>query len=380
METVFGFTPSNKNEENAMESIMENYPDGSIHKVVCMPNADFADPNSVPSGLVAIHPLDAEVHPDSIPNEMFEYLVVCKIHDEDLTDAKFAGKEENLASSIPQFSKSPPRLVGMRPKSGPDLDTWAPELGKNGYVGIFKQTDGRDAQYYVVARAGAPMACREFKRHVVNGERRQFKDLLLDPAFNYTKNMAKRNAERLAYCAARTLGVHIAQVPDASALAREPHIAKPYRAAPLPGCCQDISAIETFAYQGKKCAGVFHKVRSARKTSKTCFVSAGPHDGITIFNMKGGGSGVGMPVETGRGEPQKSVSESVMRKRARGFTWEARLDDHHPSLLPGAHKTIDNEFLKKMGKLGWRQEGVDNRQVLTPVIVKLGNPELERPK
>lgn len=383
MEEVFDCKPKDDQEQIAMESIMENYPDGSIHKVYSMPNANYSDPNNVPSGIVTIHPVDAVVHPDSVPNEMFEYLVVCKINDpeNELTDDTFRGKEALLAKEIPQYSSQPPRLIGMRPKQGPDLKTWSPELGKNGYAGIYKQIseNGRDSDYFVVVYAGAPVACKEFKKLVVNGEKRKFSEMLMDPSFNYTKDIARRNAERLAYCVSRLLGVQIPQVVDGSAHVSQSYIAKPYRAAPLPGWCQDISAIEPVSYNGKECVGVYHNVRSVKKTTESCFVAAGPYEGITIFNMKGTTKGYGMPADTGRSSTvQRSVSDSTMKKRARGFTWEQRMDDHHPRLVPGKHGRVDDGFLEKMKELGWRQEGVQNRRTLTPVIVKLGNPKIER--
>lgn len=363
MRAIFGVDEGT----DAMEAMFDNYP--QLLKVHQLPNVD----KEIMSGVVAIHKPDTEVHPDSVSNEMFEYLLVCPIHDTDLSDADFDKKK---LEQIPQFSDRPPRLRGVRSHSSVDGAVWAPELGENGYAGIFKQI-GRENKYFVVAKVSAPVACREFRRHIVNGERRKFSELVYDPDYNFTKNLAKRNAERIAYCVARAMGVQIKQVEDVSALAREAYIAKPFRAAPLPGWCQSVSVIEPVSHAGEECMGVFHNARSPQKAAKTCLVNAGPYDGITVFNMRGNNCGVGMPADTGYGKP-KDVSESEMAKRAKAFTWEARGDDFHPELLPGRHNAIDNEFLRKMASLGWKQEGLDDRQTLTPVAVKIGNPEIKR--
>lgn len=386
---VFGFVPAGEQEKIATEAMLENYPNGTLRKVYSFANADFADPERVPSGILSIHPMKARVHPDSVPDELFESLVVCKIHDPShkLGDADFAGKEAQLLEEIPQFSANPPRLFGVAPQNVEDRDvaTWSAEIGENGYVGIFKKLadNHRDNDYYVVVQAGAPVACREFKRGILHREHRTFEELMFDPAYNFTKNIARRNAERLAYCAARAVGCDILKEPDVSAFTPHSYIAQPYRATPRVGLCQTVSSIEPISWGGKRHAAVYHKVRSMNRSQESCFVTAGPYDGVTIFNMRGKTTGLGVPVSTGirnRNVDASKVNEEEMEKRARGFTWEKQTSAYHPELLPGKHARVDDEYLEKMKQLGWKQKGINNRTTLIPVIVKLSNPEIKRAK
>lgn len=385
MEAIFDETPRDQQAQIAMEAMLENYPNDSLIRVMSFPNSNFSDPEKVPSGVLAVHPLDAEIHPDSIPDEMFEYLLVAEIDDPEkkLTDNDFAGKEKLLGDTIPQYSSNPPRLVGLKTKDGDDAKTWSVELGKNGYAGIFKQIspNGRDTDYFVVVKAGAPQACKEFKKLVINGEKRKFADMMMDGNFNYVKHIAKRNAQRLAHCVAKAVGMEtrVPRIPDVSAFTSASYIAQPYRIEPAPGHCQEISTIEPLSFQGQPCVGVYHKVRSSCKSADTCFVMSGPYEGITKFNMRGNATGYGTPVDTGiLGPGDSNVSKAEMERRARGFVWEGKDSGSHPELLPGRHQPVDDKFLQKMKECGWKQEGVENRKMLTPVIVKLGNPELER--
>ena len=370
----------------AMEAIMENYPNGGIDRVISLVNADYADPENVPSGIIMIHPPKAVVHPDSVPNELFEYITVCKIQDKDnhLNDSFFTNKEELLKQGIPQYSATPPRLNGVYAKCGDDASTWEPELGRNGFVGIYKQThiNQRDTDYFVVAKAQVSVAARELKRQLIRSEGRKFQELINDKAFNFTTKLAERNTARLAYCAAKILNVKLEKkIEDIRAHTKAAYIARPFLGVSFAGISQPSSSIENLVWKGQEKVALFHKARSARRLQNIALVYAGPYNGLTIFKLNKSINVTGMPGTT-KTRPDKDlrakVSTETLKRRARGFTWDGKQALSHPMLHPKKFDEVDDNFLKVMKNLGWQQEGVKNRYVLVPIIVKLANPELER--
>jgi hypothetical protein len=359
--------------EGMKEILRENYPGKSLIDMKVLPNADFTDSETIPRGIITIHPIDATVHQDSIPNDMFDYLIVCEIHDPEkkLVDSDFLSKSEKLCAQIPQFSHAPPRMIGLENK------VWAAELGNDGYAGIYKEIS-RDPKYFVVVKAGAELACKDFKRKIINEEKRQFKDMYYDSCFNFTKSIAKRNAERIAYCVSRVMGVNIDQIEDVSAKSTDIHIARPYKAATKSGYTQEVSTMDELSYAGQLCMGVYHNVRPQKLASKMAIINAGPYEGLAILHISRSISALGVPVDTGVGVAESDVTEKTMKERASPFVWEKKTSNFHPELVPGKHNPFNQNFLEQMIKLGWKNEVLNSKRILMPVMVKIGNPELDR--
>jgi len=384
--TVSTIHPLDDDSKLKIEAMLENYENKDIFKIYGYVNADFKDEEDVASGLLSIHPIEAVVHPDSIPEQAFQYLVVCPIierNDKGYTDADFPINEK-LNEAVVQYSDKPPSMY-IKNKKNADMDVWHSELNADGFAGIFKKVreNGRDADYFVVVQAGAPVACAEFKDYLNSQEGLTFDELVDDPKFSYVQYAARRNAERIAYNVARAYSVPIAHTVDVSSYKKCESSAQPMRAEPPKCHRQALSTIRVLpqGYKGKECVGIFHGVRPVAETNDICFVCASPYDGIAIFNMNGNGIGHGLPASTGRSqtEPTTEMTEKEAKKRSRGIIWEGQDKlKVHPDLHPEAFKKVDSQFLQSMKDLGWKQEGIDNREYLVPVALKIGNPELKR--
>lgn len=369
-----------------IEATLENYPGNTIFKIYGYPNADFTDEEDSPKGLLSIHPIEAKVNVDSIPEEMFKFMVICPIIEKNnklYTDADFTINAK-LDEAVVQYSDKPPSMH-IRNKHNADMDTWNSELNSDGFAGIFKKVreNNRDADYFVVVQAGAPVACAEFKDYLNARSDMTFKDLVEDPKFSYTQNVARRNAERIAYNVARAYSVPIAHTVDVSSHKKEQHSAQPMRAEPPKCHRQALSTIKVLpqGFKSKESVAIFHEVRPVSEVNDVCFVCASPYEGIVQFNMNGNGIGYGLPATTGRQQTEstRELSQKEMTERTRGITWEGKDTlSFHPDLHPDAFKKVDSKFLKSMKNLGWRQEGTDNREKLVPVVLKLGNPDKKR--
>jgi hypothetical protein len=371
-------------ERLAIEATLENYPEGSIHRICSFVNGDFTDEEDVPSGLLTVHPVDAQVHPDSLPREMFQYTVVVPIMDQvnkpdGYTDVDFQGKdkEQALHEAAPEHSSNPVSLEHRDANTNLDQDTWRAQLGgAEGFAGVFKEVkgNGRDASYFIVAQAGAPEACQQFKQNLIKKPKTTFAQLLEDPEYNYVKYVAKRNAERLAYNVARALKVPITHTKDVGAYAKTVFSAQPMRA--VPRYSQALSSIQPIAFKGQPAIGIFHKVRPKMQVNDFCMVNAGPYEGLVLFNMNGNAKGYGLPADVGRNAGElRTLPQKEIRARARGITWEGKTDQSlaHPQLHPDAFRPIDNAFLDSLKDMGWSQTGLANRRYLVPVLVKIAS-------
>lgn len=378
--------PLTANQEQKINTLIKAFPDQShVSRVFAYVNADFSDPEDAPAGIMSIYHPDAVVQPDSIPDAMFQYMIVCPIKNKDINDDYFLSKEKELQDNVAQFSDAPPTLTN-RTLENDDINTWHTELGgEDSFAGVFKKIhdNHRDTSYYVIAQAGAPLACQQLKDELIAGNAITFGELVKDPRLDYVQLLARRNAERLAYQVARSLGVRIQHVEDACAIKPESHISKPWVAAPPLGHRQTVTAIKPVTFRKKNRVAVYHKLRPTNEGSDVTFVHAGPYDGIVMFKMRSQGKGFALPTNTAKNVDSSKLTpltEEDARRRARGITWDGKKDSLHlPDLHPDAYHKVDDHFLKSMREIGWLQEGTDNRVYLLPVVVKVFNPELKRP-
>ncbi len=379
MEDVFDMKPSNDAETAAMESMLENYPKGDIVNVKSFVNSRMDNPTVLPSGIVTMHPFSAVIHPDTITPNMFDNMLICPIIDpkNELTDETFKGFENELLNAIPQYSENPPRVCGICTNGTNDGATWSAELG-NGFTGVFKAIglDGRSTKYFIVTRAGAQLAQQDFK-DTLNRSKTTFEQVMQgnNKMYNSAKQIAKRNTRRVAYSTAYALNVQIDAEPDVPAFVSELFIAEPRRAT---GHMTAMSSLKQSSHDGDNVVAVFHDIVPSSISQRMTMVYAGLYHGIEMFKMDNNGLDIGRPASTGRNLDNALASDSTMQQRCKGVVWEGRMDDHHPELHPNAYGKINGSFLKEMGQLGWRQEGVANRQTLIPVLLKISNFDLKR--
>lgn len=354
-------------------------------KIVAFVNADFSDGEDMPGGLVTIYSPQTKLHPDAIPQEAFQHTVVCQLLNKpdgsEWTDADFTGPEkvQAIQNAVAQFAKQPPTLNHSHDVASHDDGYWQAELGSpDSFAGIMKKVHGgkareADSTYYVVAQAGTPLVTKQLKQRLLNKPDMTYKQLLEDPDFNQSLHVSMRNACRLAYNVSRALKVPIRHMMDRSSFTESVYQGKPYKA--IPNFAQPVSTIQSI----KGDVAVFHKVRPIKSAYNNCMIYSGPYDGIAMFSMKGKSNEIGLPASTGRNVGPFEDVKVDYKKRAKGLVWQDMGDDlQHPDLHPQAFKPIDDAFLEEMKKMGWSQDGTDNRHYMIPVLMKIYDGRVRR--
>jgi hypothetical protein len=332
-------------------------------QTIKFPNADATDEEDLPSGHVYIHDLDEVINPDDIPNVAFQYVVVTPILSKTVDESKLS--QQRLDEAIPQYVADPFTLLRR------DSVPVNAELGsQDACAGIFKTVDGRDTRYWVIAQAGAPIACKQLKQKIKNDM--TWRQLLDDPDYHYAMYAAERNTKKLAYNVARAARVPIRHEPDIGSYATPGFGTPSHRAKG--GLLQ---ATSTITRVGAKSVAVYHRVRPAENANAECMVHSGPYEGFTLFNMAGKAKTLGLPADVGRAAG--ALDSACNPERANGIQWEGRVGNAiHADLHPQTFNAIDDNFLSAMTTLGWKQEGVRSKLHFVPVMVKIFNPEIKR--
>lgn len=318
----------------SIESMLDNYPLASLSRVKTFINTSFSD---TPTGLLSIHPEDAVVHRDTITKDMFTFITICAIDNEDgrLDDMYFKDKNISLQKNIMLKSSASPKLNGVHSINDRfDRAPWAAELGTTTktFAGIFKDTS-TTPKYYVIAQAFPEEVYKNFKRKIVdNKDGMTFEELLLNNDFTRALTIAKRNTERIAYDIAKSMQVKIPTEEDTCAYVDNSDIAKPIISQSLQQCTRPLTIVKEVIFNGKQQVGVYNRTIPSSMASKKHYVVSDVDNQITIFNMRNNSIGLA---------------------------------------LPTTHKKDMNDaFLDEMKKFGWVQKGVDNRKTLMPVILK----------
>lgn len=380
---IFDFDNVRKNIDHTskFEALREIYPDNNILKCIGFVNLDVTDEEELPSGVVMIHPADTKLNIDSLKENMFQYLVVCKVRGK-VNEEEAMRKLDDLNKAIPQYSVKSPQLKMRFKENNDDIERWAPELGEeNAFVGLFYslQPDGRTKDYYIAAKAGVPLACQQLRKYLIE-KNMTFKDLVNDNAVSYVKYLAERNAKRLVYNAARVLSLPIQNEIDHSAYIpeEEEHGAKPFRA--VPDYIQSIYTIQPIIYAKQDAVGIFNDVTPVSECNRSgvnhFFVCANPYEGIYMYPMNNNTKGFGLPANTGKRVVIESKKQQVEQRAKNGVIWENKKSDYHPDLEPDAFHNVDNTFESAMEESGWNRQ--NRRLHLVPVIIKISNPELKR--
>ena len=361
---------------------------------------DTSDPEVIPSGMVMLYNRDAKVHPSDIPNTLGQYLMVSELlpRPQGYKDADFHSEEARRAlnENIPQFNQDPPSFDLRHPRTNMDIDAWGPELGQeDGVVGVYKvlEPNGRDARYYLAVRSSIPEVVHKFKQDLVRSPAMQsgemtFGDLMSDKRLHYVDYMGRRNGYKLMYAAMKALGVAIPHgidgdhyVPAQSLQLDDDSTAKPMRAEPEH--VHAITTIEPLIQGGHERIAIYNGVSPSHQCGERCFAFVSPYDGIVRFNMNSNGTGLAMPVVTGRRTPEtpaEDVTEDILRRaKQSSIIWEQSAKyPAHPDLHPDGHYQVDKPFLRSMQQSGWRRE--DERDLMVPVLLKISNPALRRQK
>ena len=362
--------------QEVLNSIVRDYGDDNILCIQSLANADFTDPEDMPSGIVTVHPINSVIIGDSLPNNSFDYLVICPIRKRmdgrEWTDSDFKNKESAIHKAVPQFSENPVTLKSRNVETNMDAKRWEAEFGENdaSFAGIFKQSKGRDTNYYVAVQAGAPLACQQLRERLIRNPM-TFKELLNNKEYMYCDSVALRNAQRLAYAVARAVNADIKYHADVGSLTTNEFESEPWRANPK--YTQPVSSI--MPLKGGNTVGVFNKVTPTANVSTNHFVYEGPYNGIAEYVMKNNTIGYGLPSHTGRHEQPKVHPNPL--KRSEGVICESIHPKDHPDITHETFKsTEDDAFKTSMKKYGWRNEITRNN--LIPVVIKVYDPTIKR--
>jgi len=360
----------------AVAAIRKNYPDGQIREIKTFHTADFTDEEDAPSGVLTVHPLTAKLHVDSIPLNAFAYLAIVSIlPKKELSEAEIKSMSAQLHEAVPQFSALPPSLKTRALNSHLDGKNWNAELGEdeNAFAGIFKQTKGRQTNYYIAIQAGAPMACKQLRERIARSPM-TFEQLLEDKDYNYAHYIAKRNVERLAYNVARAMSLPIKHQMDIGAHREFEYSGLPMKA--IATYMQPVSTIMPIVHNSERTVGVFNKLTPVANSAPVNFIYEGPYNGIAVYQMNQQGIGHALPSHSGKLANPTKLSQTESVKRAAGIICEGGDILKHPDIVADSFRSTDSEeFADAMVKLGWKVQNLNN---LIPVLVKIFNPQVKR--
>ena len=388
----------------------------SLYRMRAFCNMDAgSDQETLPAGIMTLHDPKSLVSPEMITESMFDYFVVTPIeHPTDLgqeyTDAFFQTEEKRVAlnEAVPQYGEEPYSITLHRSRrDNSAIRAWEAELGQdNAWAGVIKSIheNGEDCDYWVAVRAGSPYACQEIKQMVAkaadSGKPMTWKAFELCDEVSAACANAKNNACRLAYNVALACGVGIESGPDNLAHGKT----KPSMADGVVLMAQPLSTVEHITTHAEKrardgqCIGLFNEVTPKHKIHHNLFVlSNGAGPTLQFDTTKFKPTDMGVPCTTGRkallpptaqdaNARVANADERIKQRYAKGakrFVWEdCDTLQYHPDLHPDSHYSPlprrDPALVDQMCELGWNRRGFYT--TFYPVLVKLSNPYMKRPK
>jgi hypothetical protein len=332
---------------------------------------------------MVFHP-DAKVNPDHLSPSLWKTLVMCNIltvEGQEYNDQHFINHQAELAEDIEQYGKSPP-TIDIRDTRSDDTKIWDPELNKSGWAGVYKRynsSNRRDAEYFVMACADAPLAGKEYMDSLVEFPM-TYGEMIADPAFIYWKNLATRNAKRLAYEVARAMKVSIPVSTDHSAMKLGPDAADKYLAWPVDS--QALSSVQSIVYETTNAVAVM--INSSIPTGTRHMIAVSPYDGVRALRIgprKKKIATVALPTVTGRTRTElPPMSKGAKLKRCANVLCENEATIE-AKMHPDAHIPFNNSFVKSQFiDAGWTWDvaSVDGVEEYIPVVLKIGSRDLER--
>jgi len=356
------------------------------------------------TGISTVLRSDAQIPVEAIQNDSFRYLGVVKIDADDnrhvtLNDEYFMSRFPALQEAIPQFAPNYPPSHAYRSRKN-DFDTriMETELGQeDGRVGVYKQIEenGEDVSYYLVAVAGAELACSELKELIANkgnaienwgnSNTDTIGDFMISSEYGFTRDLARTNVKRILYDASAALEVIIPKIQYCSINLNSNKQSFPYMADTK---VQSINTMSNAQNSGDLVITREVVPFSQINSNTPIYVLEGPSDAIYHFDSGRTHLAKGFPVTTGRHvslpASAKEISSKITedyKKRSQRFAYEEPATiAAHPDLFPGTFKKVrsknDRSFLESLNEIGWDEKNFYDK--LTPVCVKISNPYYTR--
>lgn len=321
---------------------------------------------SVVSG--ATHYEDALLHDD-----MFETLILTRVTSNKELDPKQARTNLDKAIGVAQGMAPTLERCGT---TAQDNSSWEPALaGDRAFAGLVRfQGDVWGSPLYVAVRSSIPQIVSEL-RQKASKENLTIDQLVQTPEFHKARDLALRNAERLAWKVVRSQGLDVSRVAqDVSAWADE-HTTKPLRVLSESQRLSDIQQVATSDNYAFYNDAVKPHVTTAAEPK--LFVVQGPRDGIIQYSL-GRAAPVGVPCTTQIIRRPNKLTATAHAKEAelqrKSFIFPGQASQaFHPALLPGAYAKADAQFSEQLRQLDVPNV-VDVRR-FTPVLLKLASPK-----
>lgn len=226
-------------------NVLSNNPDVGFN---ISSNAQAHNAFEFPSGLAVTMHKRAPVQMDLMKRAPVTALVICDLGQTaadgrtPLSKEYFrdAARVEALRKAAPQYSPLSARELSVDTEG--ETAHWEAELGKAGWISVAatkERTSGtrKQTRFHLAVRASAGQLDQEYynwiKAEAASDESLSIGSVAEHPHTVRLQQVAKRNAQRIAYQAARALGVKVATIKDfASVYARSREFAPPLMAVP----------------------------------------------------------------------------------------------------------------------------------------------------
>ncbi len=198
-----------------------------------------------------------------------------------------------------------------------------------------------------------------------------YEDVVNDPLTTTVKNFAIRNTRKLAYVAAKALGLNINYTVDSST-----YTANSWEAEDFVASEQHLVPISTIERDPvNKCISFYNMATPIRNIQSKHFILTSPYDGIVEVNMPDKSNIIAgyLHSTTGRKTPAESLqtAHKSIRERNKGFTW----DNHditytnNTKLHKDAYNDFDESHIQALVKAGWEEKYGYEKYI--PLVVKI---------
>ena len=383
--------PSDR-QESVMDRITRDHePDGDLFMgALAYPNFGEGDGMGPSTGLVSFFKPDATVRTTAFGPEVLAYRGIVRLDDMmgGFDDEKFRVLMEEFHDLAPTYAPKnvAASLECLDRQRFIDKREWEPELGPNGSVKITKDTDGRQNTYWLVVQAAPGMINDQLKQYIRNNPNMTYAQLLNDPLFNYSKNLVKRNGQRMMQNVVSQFRMKTSQDPvrDGGSY----HAA--YELPPnllIPDQQHFTSTIGKVYQDGQERIAVYNDVIPASQCQKALVVDQGAWGGYAVFDTQTANTITGFPASTRAARHHSKVKLTpedarVIDVRHRYATWAdkpARVDHtNFPAVLMDNYDSVDrnDHFIERMQQLGLKKTAPVAR--LVPVAMKVASPTEKR--
>ena len=354
------------------------------------PNFSEGDGIGTTMGQVLFFHPDAEVRTTALGPEVLAYRGVVKLNDMvgGMDDERFRSMMDQFRDLAPTYATKnvAASLECLDRSRFIDSKEWEPELGPNGSIKITKDTDGRTDTYYLCVQAAPGLINEQLKQYIRNNPGMTYKQLLNDPLYNFSKNITKRNAQRIManVVSQFRLKTNRETVRDGGSY----HAA--YELPPnllAPDQQHFTSSIGRVYHDGQERVAVYNDVVPAEQCRKSLIVDQGAWGGYAVFDTQNTGVLTGYPASTRCSSHPKNIKltpqdNRLVDVRNRYATWSdkpARVDHtNFPAVLMETHDAIErnDHFIDTMKQLGLKKTAPVAR--LVPVAMKVASPNETR--